>query len=73
MRSRPKPRKVGRPAVGKSSSGEFGQHSVWLSNTVYAEVQRKLITDDGKRHEFSGLVETLLCQWLRSGSKLPKD
>jgi hypothetical protein len=73
MQSKRKPGKAGRPATGKSSSGDYGQHSVWLSNAVYAEVQRNLITDNGKRHEFSGLVEVLLRQWLKAGAKLPKD
>ena len=66
------PRKVGRPATGKRSNPEYAQHSVWLPGSLYADVLKGLVTPDGKRAEFSALVESLLRQWLKAGAKLPK-
>jgi len=65
-------KKVGRPATGKRSNREYAQHSVWLPNELYGDVLRNLVTAEGKRYEFSTLVEQLLRQWLERGAKLPK-
>jgi hypothetical protein len=66
-------KKRGRPATGKRSNEGYRQHSIWLSNALYAEVQKVLVMPDGRRYEFSALAESLLRQWLRSGAKLPKE
>jgi hypothetical protein len=66
------PRKVGRPATGKRSNPEYAQHSIWLPGSLYGEVLKGLVAPDGRRHEFSALVEALLRQWLKAGAKLPK-
>jgi hypothetical protein len=65
--------KVGRPATGKRSNPDYRQHSVWLPGELQADVLRALVMPDGKRYEFSALVEALLRQWLKTGAKLPKD
>jgi hypothetical protein len=74
MKSKQKqpPRKVGRPATGKRSNPDYAQHSVWLPGSLYGDVLKGLVTPDGKRAEFSALVESLLRQWLKLGAKLPK-
>jgi hypothetical protein len=56
------PRKLGRPATGKRSNPEYAQHSMWLPGSLYGHVLKGLVTPDGKRHEFSALVESLLRQ-----------
>jgi hypothetical protein len=66
-------KKRGRPATGKRSNEDYRQHSIWLSNALYAEVQKALVMPDGRRHEFSALIESLLRRWLKSGAKLPKE
>jgi hypothetical protein len=63
---------VGRPATGKRSNPEYAQHSVWLPGRLYGEVLKGLVTPEGKRYEFSALVEALLRHWVKSGAKLPK-
>jgi hypothetical protein len=60
-------RPPGRPATGKRSNPEYAQHSVWLPGSLYGDVLKGLVTPDGKRYEFSSLVESLLRQWLRAG------
>jgi hypothetical protein len=67
------PRSVGRPATGKRSNPDYAQHSVWLPGSLYGEVLRGLVTAEGKRYEFSALVEHLLRQWLERGAKLPRS
>jgi hypothetical protein len=66
-------RPVGRPKTGKRSNPDYNQHSVWLPGSLQAEVWRALVTPEGKRYEFSRLVESLLRRWLDAGGKLPKD
>lgn len=66
-------RKVGRPATGKRSNPAYAQHSVWLPGGLYADVLKALVTPDGKRYEFSELIERLLRQWLERGGRLPKE
>jgi hypothetical protein len=66
-------KKRGRPATGKRSNEAYRQHSTWLSNALYAQVQKALVMPDGRRYEFSALAESLLRQWLKSGAKLPKE
>jgi hypothetical protein len=60
------------PATGKRSNPVYRQHSVWLPGDLFADVLRASITPDGKRAEFSALVEHLLRQWLKAGAKLPR-
>ncbi len=66
-------RPVGRPKTGKRSNPEYSQRSIWLPKTFQAKVMHKLLTPDGRRYEFSALVESLLREWLDAGAKLPKD
>ena len=66
-------KKRGRPATGKRSNPDYAQHSVWLPGSLYGDVLKGLVTAEGKRYEFSALVEALLRQWLERGAKLPKD
>lgn len=65
-------RPVGRPKNGRRSNPDYRQHSVWLSDSLCVEVWDKLETPEGKRYEFSALVETLLRKWVDAGGKLPK-
>jgi hypothetical protein len=41
-------------------------------HSLYGDVLKGLVTPDGKRYEFSALVESLLRQWLKAGAKLQK-
>ena len=66
-------RGVGRPPGKRTDKENYSQHSVWLSHKVHAEVQHALILPDGKRYEFSKLVEHRLREWLDAGGKLPKE
>ena len=65
-------RPVGRPK-GKRSDPAYRQHSVWLPGSLQAEVAKALVLPDGRRYEFSKLVDYLLRKWLDAGAKLPKD
>jgi transposase len=64
---------LGRPATGKRSNPDYRQHSVWLPGKLQADVLKALVTPEGKRFEYSALIEHLLRRWLRDGAKLPKD
>ena len=69
--SKPAPKRpAGRP---KTRKPDYHQHSVWLPDGLQADVLRALVTPEGKRYEFSALIEHLLRQWLKAGAKLPKD
>jgi hypothetical protein len=68
--SKPAKKKVGRP---KTRPKDYSQRSVWLPKGLHADVLRALVTPEGKRYEFSKLVEHRLRQWLKDGAKLPKD
>lgn len=50
---------------GKSSDPEFTQCSVYLPRKLRKQVGRAL-DDEDKGRDFSGLVKTLLDQWLSS-------
>ena len=62
-------RKLGRPATRPKDTH---QRSIWLPDSLQGDVLRALVTPEGRRYEFSRLVEHLLRQWLRAGAKLPK-
>ena len=63
-------KKAGRPP---SRPKGYSQRSVWLPDTLHADVLRALVTPDAKRYEFSKLVDHLLRRWLDAGGKLPKE
>jgi hypothetical protein len=57
-----KPKKtVGRPRA-KHSDPDYKQMSVYIHKDVRAKVKARLLEQDG---EFSGLVESLLRDWLK--------
>ena len=58
--------KRGRPATGRRSDPDYAQHSIWLPIALYRRTVIKLgVDENGKRREFSGLVEQLLKDWVR--------
>jgi len=63
-------RSVGRP---KTRPDDYHQHSVWLPGSLQADVWHALVMPNGKRFQFSRLVESLLRRWLEAGGKLPKE
>jgi hypothetical protein len=65
-----KRKQVGRP---KTRPDDYHQRSVWLPDSLQAQVLRALVTPEGKRYEFSRLVESLLRQWVKAGARLPRD
>jgi hypothetical protein len=56
------PKKVGRPRA-KHSDPNYVQMSIYISRDVRAKVKMRLLETDG---EFSGLVESLLRDWLKA-------
>ena len=56
------PKKVGRPRA-KHSDPNYVQMSIYISRDVRAKVKMRLLETDG---EFSGLVESLLRDWLKT-------
>jgi hypothetical protein len=69
---KPSKKRVGRPP-GKHSDPKYSQRSVWLPKALQVEVLKALVTPEGKRFEFSALVEHFLRRWLKDGAKLPKE
>ena len=59
--SRPAKRKVGRPRA-KHSSPDYRQVSLYLHKDVRNKVKMRLLEQEA---EFSGLVESLLKDWLK--------
>ena len=55
-------KKVGRPRA-KHSDPNYVQMSIYISRDVRAKVKMRLLATDG---EFSGLVESLLRDWLKA-------
>ena len=53
--------KVGRPPA-KHSSADYAQMCLYVSKDVRRLVKIELLAENG---EFSGLVESLLCAWLK--------
>lgn len=58
------PRRVGRPKTGKRSDPEYRQVSAWIRRDTYDRVTRRLFMKENRR-EFSGLVQSLLENWLK--------
>lgn len=56
------PKKVGRPRA-KHSDPNYAQMSVYVHNDVRTKVKMRLLETNG---EFSGLVESLLREWLKA-------
>ena len=57
----------GRPkgsGQGKRSSGEFMQAGAYVRRDTHREVMIELMRD-GKKQDFSDLVESLLAEWLK--------
>lgn len=67
-RHQPKPvepaKKRGRPR-GKRSDSEYNQVTAYIRADTHLSVQ-KLLLDDGKKKDFSELVEELLSKWVKS-------
>jgi hypothetical protein len=55
-------KKVGRPRA-KHSDPDYVQMSIYISREVRAKVKMRLLATEG---EFSGLVESLLGEWLKT-------
>ena len=54
----------GRPS-GKRSNPEYEQVTAYIRSETYAQTKIALLKE-GKRRDFSGLVEELLGEWLKS-------
>jgi hypothetical protein len=59
--SKPTKKTVGRPRA-KHSDPDYKQMSVYVHKDVRAKVKGRLLEQEG---EFSGLVESLLREWLK--------
>lgn len=57
------PRKRGRPS-GKRSNPEFEQVTAYIRGDTYQKV-RIVLLEEGKKREFSELVEELLAHWVK--------
>lgn len=57
-------KKLGRPAVGKSSDPNYTQVTAYISRQTHREVKTALFQDNRER-EFSDLVDELLKKWLK--------
>ncbi len=58
------PKKRGRPR-GKRSDSEYNQVTAYIRADTHLSVQ-KLLLEDGKKKDFSELVEELLAKWVKS-------
>jgi hypothetical protein len=58
------PRRVGRPAGGKKSNPDYQQVTSYIRRQTYQDTQVKLLRQ-GRRQDFSDLVEELLSKWLQ--------
>ncbi|MFO0890926.1 MAG: hypothetical protein U0790_17505 [Isosphaeraceae bacterium] len=57
-------KKRGRPR-GKRSDKDYSQVTAYIRSATHLSVQ-KILLDDGKKKDFSDLVEELLSKWVRS-------
>ena len=60
----PEPKRMGRPPGGKHSNPEYMQTTLWIPRALMTEVKIQLLRSEYK--EFSGTVEMLLRNWLKS-------
>jgi hypothetical protein len=58
------PKRMGRPPGGKRSNPAFMQTTVWIPKDLMTEVKIKLLRSEYR--EFSGTVERLLREWVKS-------
>ena len=58
------PKRTGRPPGGKHSNPAYMQTTLWIPRDLLTEVKIKLLRSEYK--EFSGTVERLLRDWLKS-------
>ena len=59
---------MGRPPGGKHSNPAYMQTTLWIPRDLMTEVKIKLLRSEYK--EFSGTVEALLRNWLKSRAPL---
>lgn len=65
------PKRMGRPPGGKHSNPAYMQTTLWIPRDLMDEVKIKLIRSEYK--EFSGTVETLLRNWLKSPARAARN
>jgi hypothetical protein len=59
----PGSKRMGRPPGGKRSDPDYMQTTLYVPRSLMTEIKVKLLRSDA--HEFSGLVESLLRDWLK--------
>jgi hypothetical protein len=66
--ARPASKRRGRPA-GKRSRATTVQVTAYVESAIYLETKIRLLQNaqiTGEKQDFSGLVQQLLCEWLKS-------
>jgi hypothetical protein len=66
--ARPSAKRRGRPA-GKRSRATTVQVTAYVESAIYLETKIRLLQNaqiTGEKQDFSGLVQQLLCGWLKS-------